>query len=384
MKRMTLAFCALLAACSGSGSGGGSLAPAVGSTDVVKTSRLQFAVGTATYYDSTGTSQIGLNMVETLRQPNGLSATLFNVPVVTGPPTFVVPATFGTDGGTNRMTQQGVFASGQGTGAFGYGFCACNSLSIDANTSSGGATPAPTTVGAPALFVPLGNPIGTSTSFYGGAPAFPTTLTPAYDAAFTGYSLGFNFLPATPVRGSYTLAIGIPPTFGTAVGASTPTIGATANLSNAAGLAAYPTPVFVPDDLGGGTFSITPPAGVTETMIEVNVTSTCLGYTVPSTAPVLPGQSPPPAGSNVSYTLLAHGSAPARIPLPDTIGPAVDGVATPTMCSQRASYTYSALGFDYPAFEASYPANRTQAPTIVGTNGQADVTVSQAASGTYP
>ena len=50
-------------------------------------SSLQFAVGTANLY---GTAT-GLNVVSTLRQPNGTSATGVNTPAITGPFTFAAP-----------------------------------------------------------------------------------------------------------------------------------------------------------------------------------------------------------------------------------------------------------------------------------------------------
>ena len=42
-----------------------------------------------------------------------------------------------------------------------------------------------------------------------------------------------------------------------------------------------------------------------------------------------------------------------------------------------AIYSVNAVGVDYPAYEMSYPQSTVPNPTITGTNGQADVTVSK-------
>ncbi|HEY5257859.1 MAG TPA: hypothetical protein VIJ12_05705, partial [Candidatus Baltobacteraceae bacterium] len=55
----------------------------------------------------------------------------------------------------------------------------------------------------------------------------------------------------------------------------------------------------------------------------------------------------------------------------------------PTMNSGDFYYV-SAIGFDYPAFEASPPGNIAPKPTIVGANGQADITMSPVLLGQLP
>ena len=58
---------------------GGASEPPVTSFDPAATSKLQFAVGVATIASNGGQSiAYGLNIVETLRQQNGLSGTLYN------------------------------------------------------------------------------------------------------------------------------------------------------------------------------------------------------------------------------------------------------------------------------------------------------------------
>ncbi len=61
------------------------------SFDPAATSKLQFAVGVATIAFNGGKSvAYGLNTVETLRQSNGLSGTLYNQPMIIGPSSFDV------------------------------------------------------------------------------------------------------------------------------------------------------------------------------------------------------------------------------------------------------------------------------------------------------
>ena len=135
-------FLPLVAAC---GDGGAS-EPPVTSVDPARRSKLQFAVGIATIAYNGGQSvAYGLNTVETLRQSDGLSAALYNVPKIIGPTNFddlistetgntVLSA--GSDFGTNHITwatlnqplwtgpPRGLKAAT--TGVFGYGLCPCN------------------------------------------------------------------------------------------------------------------------------------------------------------------------------------------------------------------------------------------------------------------
>ena len=123
------------------------------SLDPAASSKLQFAVGVATISFNGGTSvAYGLNTVETLRQKDGLSGTLYNVPMIIGPSSFAVSTSVetgegvqsaGSDIGTNHITwgtlNQGMWLGAQRgpkqptTGAFGYGLCACNSDSGPGN-----------------------------------------------------------------------------------------------------------------------------------------------------------------------------------------------------------------------------------------------------------
>ena len=153
------------------------------SVDPAASSKLQFAVGVATISFNGGKSvAYGLNTVETLRQKDGLSGTLYNVPMIIGPSSFDVFTSVetgggvqsaGSDFGTNHITWgtlnqtawlgplRGLKQSS--TGAFGYGLCACNSDSGPGN----GFTPLYEAFNLPIY----GEQIGTY--WYGGPPAFP-------------------------------------------------------------------------------------------------------------------------------------------------------------------------------------------------------------------
>ena len=126
----------------------------VTSFDPAATSKLQFAVGVATIAFNGGQSvAYGLNTVETLRQSDGLSGTLYNVPMIIGPSSFDVlistqtgneVQSAGADLGTNHITWSTLNQThvdrvrradrkARRTGAFGYGLCPCNSDSGPGN-----------------------------------------------------------------------------------------------------------------------------------------------------------------------------------------------------------------------------------------------------------
>ena len=376
--------------------------PVPNPVDPVASNSLHFAVGTATISNQ-GLTGIGLNVVETLRQSNGLSGTLFNVPTITGPASFAITATSpplvsldaiatlaGADFGSNRISQQtfdNTLATGynplpqQGgnptaiatTGAFGYGLCACNANSGPIN-------------GFPQLYhayllpfyavMKFGNgPGGQSLAnlqYYGGPPAFPSAPPEIAQKGFLGYSVGFSDFAIAPAAGQYRLDVALPPDFNTPANAATPTLSATAQLSTTQGLPVFPVPQFHSDVGGGGTIIVNVPAGVTEAMVFIQE-----GQTAPS------GIASPycPAGLTIPtyYTFFVKGSGVQSITVPDSISPN----GGPTLCSGAPFFVYAA-GFDYPAFEAAYPQSTTQNPAITnGTNGQADVTTSDALAVTY-
>src|ERR1700761_9332197 len=107
------AFAACSALLAGCGNGGASEPPQT-SVDPAAVSKLQFAVGIATISSNNGAKiAYGLNTVLTLRQANGLSGTLYNIPQILGPSDFnVLTSTVtgnqvidaGADLGTNHIT----------------------------------------------------------------------------------------------------------------------------------------------------------------------------------------------------------------------------------------------------------------------------------------
>ncbi|MBV8642543.1 MAG: hypothetical protein JO225_01335 [Candidatus Eremiobacteraeota bacterium] len=383
-------FAGALTACSG----GGASTPAVTSVNPVTSAKLQFAVGTARFVQG-AQSFVGLNTVETLRQSNGLSGLVFDVPTITGPPAFALSTplvgdgvvfanTVGADDGTNRITLASLTTS---TGAFGYGFCECNS---NVTTSSGTSASYATYVAfqeplfggqtsgvsaAQALVDPHAynatQPAALTTGQgelvpYGGPPAFPTTRDGTFNAAFLGYSLGFTIVDVAPVAGTYRLDVAIPSNANAPVTASTPTLSASGTLTTVAGLPIYPTPTITFDGNGGASIGINPPSGVTETMV-VAVGGGCI------------------VGQAASYyTIFTSTSGPQQLVLPDALGPTVNGSATPSVCLNHGKLTAVAIGFDYPAYEAAYPMSTAQTPPITGGNGQADLTISAVTSATAP
>lgn len=373
---------------------GGASEPPVTSLDPAATSKLQFAVGVATIAYKGGASvAYGLNTVLTLRQSNGLSGTLYNVPQILGPTNFNVLTSTetgsdvqsaGSDFGTNHVTwstlnQQQWTGGTRGlkpssTGAFGYGFCPCNSDSGPVNGTS-------------PVYQAFNLPIYGSNNevFYGGPPAFPAADPAVVALGWEGYSLGFTDFAVQPVVGVYHLYAAVPPAYTTPQnptpspnpgGSPTPPPGvlaASAQLSDLTPLPPFPTPAFRPDGKGGGTVTVRVPSGATEALVVVKAlrdsgTGDCLiAHTL-----------------DAYYTLVAERAGPARLALPDDIGPQTSSGQPSASICPGGSYQIYAAGTDYPAYEAAYPKNLTQLPRIRGANGRADVTTSDVLNGSYP
>lgn len=384
---------AILAIVAGCGNGGAS-EPPVTSLNPAGTSKLQFAVGVATMSYNRGASvAYGLNTVLTLRQSNGLSGTLYNIPQIIGPTNFNVLTSTetgsdvqsaGADFGTNHITwgtlnQQQWTGGARGqkastTGAFGYGFCPCNSDSGPVN----GTSPV-----YQALSLPIyGN---NQELFYGGPPAFPQADPAVLALGWEGYSLGFTDFAVAPAIGLYHLYAAVPPAYTTPQnptpspnpdGTPTPPPGvlvASAQLSNLTPLPPFPTPQFRPDGSGGGTVGVRVPAGATEALVVVKAlrdsgTGDCvLAHT-----------------ADAYYTMVATHAGFSSVALPPNIGPKTStGEPSASICP-GGSYEIYAAGVDYAAYEASYPTNLAQLPRIRGASGQADVTTSDILNGSYP
>jgi hypothetical protein len=383
----------VLATASGCGNGGAS-EPTETSYDPAATSKLQFAVGVATIASDNGQKvAYGLNEVETLRQHNGLSGTLYNVPMIIGPTSFYVfistqtgdeVQSAGNDLGTNHITWGTLNQSKwtgpprglkePSTGAFGYGLCPCNSDAGPINGTS-------------PLYQAYNLPIygDNEELWYGGPPAFPQAGPSVVALGWEGYSLGFTDFAVQPVLGAYHLYAAVPPAYDTPEnptpspgpdGTPTPAPGILASeseLTNLQPLPVFATPSFTPDGKGGGTITLRVPAGAREAMAVVRALGgSGVGICVQSHE------------SDAFYTLVAHHGGRQRLVLADDLGPLTQsGLKTATICPKQ-SYQIYAAGTDYPAYEASYPKNLTQLPLIEAPNGQADVTTSDLLQGHYP
>lgn len=381
-----------VSALTGCGNGGAS-EPAVTSYDPAATSKLQFAVGVATL-SSNGAKSVsyGLNVIETLRQKDGLSGVLYNVPMIVGPTTLSIflstetgqeVQAAGNDLGTNHITW-GTLNQTQWTGppreqkeptsgAFGYGLCPCNSDGGPEN-------------GVSPLYQSYNMPVygDDEELWYGGPPAFPEAGPSLVLIGWQGYSLGFTDFAVTPVRGTYHLYAAVPPAYDTPQNptpspapGSTPTappgiLAAGAQLHSLDALPAFATPSLRPDNKGGGTIAVDVPPKTTEAMVEVWAVHGGNGIC---------GQD---HNLDAFYTIVTHRIGPQSLALPDNIGPYTQsGKKTPSLCSGE-EYLLYAVGTDFPAYESSYPNDLSQLPHITGKNGQADITTSDKARGTYP
>lgn len=391
-----------LSACSGSGSSPGSV-----TTVNPLQSKLQLAVGTANVFGAS----TGLNVVVTLRQPQGAqnvgaSAALVNTPTLTGP--FTLAGTAGTpetvfgssiqtgptsaelgghaitatpqqQPGTTNIPPSSFGVSG---GAFGLGLEPFNQTVT--GTSANG-------VGTPATYVPYSVPLYDGTAAdanafvpWGGPPAFDpnqdgkgTRDNKGYPPGVLGVSEGLDvFNNFAPVVGAYTLAVSIP-TSQSSNGALT----TTANLTSATALPNVVAQVPTLDGNGGGTFPITLPAGVTEAYVQI----TDFGPPQPTAGSIVGCNGA--AAKPVYYTLEVKASGSPVLPATD--GPGNPGTTTPSICTAAQNtaangsaapgdrFTIQVIGFDYPAYEASYPNSAgNPAPVLVGATGQTDITIS--------
>ncbi|MGH7707521.1 MAG: hypothetical protein ACREM8_00940 [Vulcanimicrobiaceae bacterium] len=391
-----IALVAGLAACSGSGT-----SPQPNTTSNLPANVLQLAVGTANLFgDQTGSALAGLNVVATYRQPKGAfhvgdSAVFVNTPTLSGP--FALPAAAGTaDGffstietgpgpteiGKSSMTGTAQTATNATTfgisgGVFGLG--------IEPYNYNGGGTPDvvgpytqplyDTNTTDPNNFVP-----------WGGPPAFDPNKDGLgvrdgnlYPGGTLGISEGLDIFEIAPVAGTYTLGVSVPANTGAF------TASANASLTSTILLPAISPGVPTLDGNGGGSFAVTLPAGVTEAYLQI----------------VDGGPDPtsmtPPASCNGSsvglptyYTVEV--TATESVTLPDSSGPGTPGNGTPSICTSAQnskadgattdgdSFLVQSIGFDYPAYEASYPNSLgNPAPKLSGANGQADITISSVA-----
>jgi hypothetical protein len=383
----------LLSGCTGGQIG---VEPTTHVADVQNTTQVQFRVGTARFADG----NTYLNTLVTYRQTGGLSATLYNTPVIAGPAGFTVPsnaittaAPADTDVGTSSITgtpptQPGTTAVSttfnQSGGAFAYGFAPANS------TTAGAANYPKLSPGAGAnnaLYRDAANAIITGTGagntanviaggggalqnsyaqpfflntkfrvpFIVGPPAVPDFHDGTFPTGFIGYPSGFTMFAATPVAGTYTLTVTVP---GNSPGAAPAAVfTAPATLTSAAGLGATLPPTIASTAGGGATFTVAAaPAGVTNQVLYVVDVSAAQATN----------------GVATFYTFPA-GAAGGTFALSPTSGPVVLGSRTPPFATGDSVYAY-VVGADYDILGLAPPANTSVAPALPAT---ADITVSK-------
>lgn len=208
-------------------------------------------------------------------------------------------------------------------------------------------------------------------------------------AELLGWNTGVTVvqLGAAPAAGGYTMNVSVPTGQNQNGQSNFMSFSATANLNPAVTLPAIAAaPTLTEDGAGGGTLTAPLLPGATEGY--VTITDLGPGAGLLSCQGTLGTEAFP-----VYYTIkLSPGTG--TYTLPDTIGPNTtqNGPTslTPsmTLCTGAANTTangaatsgdvYSIQEFqmDYPLYEASYPANKSQTPAIRGTAGQADITIS--------
>ncbi len=382
--------------------------------------KLQLAVGTANIFGDAGAAggaAAGLNVVVTFRQPTGGqvpgdTAALVNTPTLTGP--FTLPATagmpdpygstIGTGPGPTEVGKNSITATLQQTpgattippstfgvsgGATGLGFEPFNYTTVGAIG----------TFGTPTTFVPylvpaydVNDPNGYGFIPWGGPPAFDPNKDgkgerdgTALSTKILGVSEGLDvFAGVTPASGAYNLIVNVPTNQSGASG----NLSATANLASVALLPNVTPPVGTPDGAGGATFAVSLPPGVTEGYVQI----TDIGPPQPTAMGATPVTSCNGSDAKpVYYTLFVTASGTAT--LPPTDGPGAPGSTTPSICTpaqntatsgttpqQGDQFITQMVGFDYPAYQASYPnSNGNPAPALTGSSGQADITISSQA-----
>jgi energy-converting hydrogenase Eha subunit A len=357
---------------------------------------LQFNVGTARIFGDggAGVPQQGINVAVTYRQPAGglnpgASAVLVSSPTLTYPVNLVGPAgaadgfnaTIATGPAAGEIATHSMTATPQtpnapnittfGTdgGAFGSGLEPFNYVGV-------GGVPANVTPYA----VPLYDAVAGDVNQFipgGGAPAFacpvsvPNCNLAANNGGFNGISEGLDvFQTGVPALGTYTLAVAVP--------GNTGTVTATQNAAlTSAALLPIVTPAQPVVNTVTGAISFTLPvlgAGITEAYIQVTDFGptaaggvSCVGAT--AAAPIYYTIEITPA--TVSPQVLAAG-----LVCTSTQNSTATGAP---LSSDGDEFAVQTVGFDYPAYEASYPKSLgVPAPSLVGAglSHQSDITIS--------
>jgi hypothetical protein len=335
-------------------------------------STLDFAVGTATL-QTTGAPVLGLNVVETFRQADGLSGALVNTPKITGPYNFVGEPVNGGNANYISGTPPGGDCSattfGCTGGAFGYGIAPDN------------------LIGSTQSFAQYSQPLLSQRNslntllYYGGPPSWPQVTNGTYPTGFVGFSPGFLTFDAMPVVGDYNLTLRIP----TGLQGQHVDVSKVAHLTSLTPLAVLNAlqPFADPANPGGLKIDVNVPAGLSEEWVFVSDFGQCYPQTTLGT-------------SQAFFTVRTTQPGMQELTLPPNLGPTAGSGTTHTICTaadnQAATgnpnatgdrYSIYGAGFDYPAYAAAYPQNSNVAPTITGANGQADVSLSTVQQFTY-
>jgi hypothetical protein len=349
---------------------------------------LQLNVGTANLFGDTPPAAIaGTNVAVTYRQSAsancfvGNSGTLVNSPTLTRP--AVIAAAAGTPDaflstilggpdpseiGKTSMTSTPQTPNAANTttfgvdgGAFGLGLEPFNISTVSGQPDNVVPYPVP-------LYDPIVAAGGADPNAFepgGGPPAFNIAgNAAAVLAGFNAISEGLDVFAIAPAVGSYSLTVSVPANTGTV------TSTASATLSSAALLPAFTSPVPVVAATGGVTAPVVLPAGVTEAYVQITdfgpttaKAKSCVGAT---------------AAAPVYYTVVIKASGTATFPGGSICTSAQNTTATGS-ASDGDAFTVQGIGFDYGAFEASYPNSLGVAsPSLSGSGAthQADVTIS--------
>ncbi len=153
--------------------------------------------------------------------------------------------------------------------------------------------------------------------------------------SYGGYSTGYIITYAAPTPGTYTVSTTVK-TAGRSLNFS-----ATATLPNPATvLPDEPLPTWVTDGKGGGTFTMTNPSGVTESLIFIQASN----------------------GAYVADVELKSPATTVNVP---------DGTLT-----SGTTYYVFCIGADFPLIESAPPNSTAYKPVIAGSGGTADITAS--------
>ena len=386
----TCAAALILAGCSQSGSN--PVAPS--RVCNVSANVLQLNVGTANLFGDVPASAVtGTNIAVTYRQSASANCFVGTSGAIVSSPTLTIPHALAGPTGL-ADTFNSTILSGPAAGEIGTISMTAtpqtpNASAVTTFGNDGGATglglepfnyAAPIgqagVTGQPANVVPYAVPLydaiiaggGTDRNQFvpgGGPPAFnPAGNAAAVQAGFNAISEGLDVFAIAPAVGTYSLSVLVPAN----TGAVTAT--ATATLSSATLLPAFAAPVPTLDAAGGATIPVVLPAGVTEAYIQV----TDFGPTTAKATSCVAASVKTP----VYYTIEVTASGTATLPAGSLCSASQNTTSTGS-ASDGDAFTVQGIGFDYPAYEASYPNSLGKTtPSLVGTGAshQADVTIS--------